>query len=204
MNRKVFTLAIALSAIILSTITYRQVSQPVEFSPELIAKFNAWTSQQQKLYSSPSEMKLRLSVFKSNLEKIESINASNLGWKAGLNQFSDLSKKEFAAQYLMKNTSTNMLRNVKGKFMTNDSIQAPSSYDLREQVGSNIPVVKYQESCGSCYAFSASTAIEYSLALSKKPDHKYTGQIAPQEFVDCSGVSHHFIWDKLINFLGSQ
>lgn len=186
MTNKKFTIAVALAALVLSAVVYKKVAQPVEFSPEVVAKFNAWLQQEKRLYATPSEMKLRLSNFKATLDRIDSVNNQNLGYTAGLNQFSDLSPEEFAAKYLMKTNPTKALTrrsypNMKGLTVhgTEELQEAPESIDWRTKVGGNVPPVKNQEACGSCYAFAATTSIEYTLALSKKADHKYTGPVAP-------------------------
>ena len=58
---------------------------------------------------------------------------------------------------------------------------------MRNKVGNKLPPIKNQQACGSCYAFAATTSLEYSLALSKLSAHQYTGPLSPQEFVDCTG-----------------
>lgn len=186
MTNKTFTIAVALASIVLSTIVYKHVAQPVEISPEVVAKFNAWMTSEKRLYGTPSELKLRLTNFNNNLNRIEEINSQNRGWTAGINQFADLSPKEFEAKYLMKTNPTQFLVSRNAKVMEGTTVhgteelqQAPASLDLRKTVGSNVPPIKNQEACGSCYAFAATTSIEYSLALSKDSKHKYTGPVAP-------------------------
>jgi C1A family cysteine protease len=150
-------------------------------------------TQEKRLYGTPSEMKLRLANFKATLDRIDAVNSEEGGYTAGLNQFSDMSPEEFAAKYLMKNLPkrhTVSRRSVPTMELDESKmISAPESIDLREMVGSNVPPIKDQQACGSCYAFAATTCIEYTLALSKKSGHKYDGPVSPQEFVDCTGVS---------------
>jgi C1A family cysteine protease len=175
----------------LSTIVYKKVATPVEYSPEVIAKFNAWLSEEKKLYGTPSEMKLRLQNFKTTLDKIAEINSQNLGWTAGLNQFSDLSPQEFEAKYLMKNLPEKLMAaRSHGQVIRTDLEeveQGPAEFDLRKEAGSNCPPIKNQGGCGSCYAFAATTSIEFLLALKPKSGHSYQGPVSPQELVDCSG-----------------
>lgn len=42
---------------------------------------------------------LRGAIFRQNMEKILAHNAGNHSWRAGLNQFTDLTEAEFAARY---------------------------------------------------------------------------------------------------------
>jgi C1A family cysteine protease len=195
-NNRTITVILAVTAIIASLAVYNKVSQTVEISPEVVVKFNLWLSQQKKLYGTPSEMNLRLSNFKANLDKIEMVNSRKSGYTAGLNQFSDLSAEEFAAKYLMKNSpfknkiSDNapvMKKNSDDTLIQQGSI--PDSLDLRTVVGATVPIIKNQKSCGSCYAFASTTTLEYALLFSKNAKHKYEAPLSNQELVDCSGVS---------------
>lgn len=192
--KNITSVAIALSALVLSTAVYYSLSGPqeAEISAEVIAKFNQWSLSQNRLYSTPSEQSQRLLNFKNNLDQIEQINSSQEHYKAGLNRFSDLSKEEFVAKFTVKNRVSNVKKmNLLEETSENLSQQTlPEAYDLRSVVpAGKKPIVKNQLSCGSCYSFAATSVIEYAQALSKNPQNQYTGPLAPQEFVDCSAVS---------------
>jgi Papain family cysteine protease/Cathepsin propeptide inhibitor domain (I29) len=215
MGQNKLIVLIALAAVIFGATVYHQTAQPEEISPEVVAKFSAWMQGQHRLYATPNEMKQRLLNFKSTLDRIEEVNSSDKGYTAGLNQFSDLSTEEFSAKYLMKTNPMNQARkshrngardltdNVKEvkKTLTihgtQELKQAPAAFDLRTAVKGAVPPVKNQGQCGSCYAFAATTSIEFAQALNKNPSKTYQGALSPQELVDCSGVSTKFL--KIFN-----
>jgi len=124
---------------------------------------------------------MRLLTFKKNLDIISAINSSQDSYKAGLNQFSDLSKEEFVAKYLMKTRPSDLSSKFElEEFDATNLGQTPDSYDLRSVVpATKLPPVKNQKSCGSCYAFAATTSIEFALALSKDQAHQYYGPLSP-------------------------
>ena len=197
--RTITTVAITLAALLLGTAVYQGMytsKMEADVNPDVIAKFNQWSLEQKRLYSTPSEQNLRLLTFKKNLEIIEAINSSQNNYRAGLNQFSDLSKEEFVAKYLMKTRPSDLSSKYQLEEFDASSLTQtpPESYDLRSVVpATKLPPVKNQKSCGSCYAFAATTSIEFALALSKDPNHQYYGPLSPQEFVDCSGVSTNML-----------
>lgn len=164
MGQKTITAIIALTAMLTGAAVYMNASQPQEISPEVVVQFNTWLQTQHRLYASPNEMKQRLLNFKQTLERIAEINKSNKGYTAGLNQFSDLTKEEFAAKYLMKIDATQPLISKKKTtvYGTQGLTQVPDSLDLRVAAKATLPPVKNQGQCGSCYAFAATTAMEFA------------------------------------------
>ncbi|DAA17595.1 pro-cathepsin H [Bos indicus x Bos taurus] len=139
--------------------------------------FQSWMVQHQKKYSS-EEYYHRLQAFASNLREINAHNARNHTFKMGLNQFSDMSFDELKRKYLWSEpqncsaTKSNYLRGT-GPY--------PPSMDWRKK-GNFVTPVKNQGSCGSCWTFSTTGALESAVAIA-------TGKLpflAEQQLVDCA------------------
>ncbi|EER02719.1 cathepsin L, putative [Perkinsus marinus ATCC 50983] len=133
-----------------------------------------------KNYESKEEEVKRNAIFQANLHLIEQVNAKNLSYKLGVNEYADLTHEEFAALKL----GTLKMRPAEhaslSLFVSADTTQLPTSVDWRNK--SVLSPVKDQGSCGSCWAFSAAGALEAQYAIA-------TGKLRPlseQQLVDCS------------------
>ena len=142
------------------------------------AVWKEWKKNHTKLYSSLESGK-RYNIFRENYLFIQKHNAKkNQTYKLGLNQFSDLTTKEFATLYTgavapKRQNATNLFQHNKTA-VPNDSIDWRTKGRVRP--------IKNQGSCGSCWAFAAVAALE-GLAQAKTgtlPD------LAEQELVDCT------------------
>ncbi|XP_059669794.1 low-temperature-induced cysteine proteinase-like [Cornus florida] len=194
---------LALVFLIWASLSCLSSSLPSEFSivdqsKELVSEeriaelFEQWKQKHGKVYKHVQEAEKRFHNFKNNLKYILEKNSkkmSSSGHTVGLNKFADLSNEEFKAVYTSKikkplnNTSFDgqSRRNVQGKART-ASCDAPSSLDWRKY--GIVTGVKDQGSCGSCWAFSTTGAIEGINAL-------VTGELislSEQELVDCDST----------------
>jgi len=145
------------------------------------SQFVSWMQQHNKVYSL-NEYALRYANFMANLRTIEAQNAKEDGLVYGLNQFSDLSVDEFKDTVLMKTTEP--VESV-GPMNFVPAVGAPAAFDWRTQKA--VTAVKDQGQCGSCWAFSATQAIESSWILSGKTTMDKLN-LAPQQLVDCDTV----------------
>merc|ERR1739846_6603 len=106
---------------------------------------------------------------------VEEHNSSDSSYKAGLNQFSDWTDEErsklLGLSGLLHENNEPTISGVP----TNDSI------DWRE-IGDTVTPVKDQGACGSCWAFSATEAIESAYVIAGNDQVI----MAPQELVDCT------------------
>ncbi|XP_021494384.1 pro-cathepsin H [Meriones unguiculatus] len=139
--------------------------------------FKSWMKQHQKTYSS-EEYNHRLRMFANNWRKINAHNQRNHTYKMALNQFSDMSFAEIKQKFLWSEpqncsaTKSNYLRGT-GPY--------PSSMDWRKK-GHFVSAVKNQGSCGSCWTFSTTGALESAVAIASGK----MLSLAEQQLVDCA------------------
>ncbi|XP_057398000.1 pro-cathepsin H isoform X2 [Balaenoptera acutorostrata] len=122
--------------------------------------FKSWMVQHRKTYSS-EEYHHRLQAFVSNWRKINAHNAGNHTFKMGLNQFSDMSFAELKRKYLWSEPQN--CSATKGNYLRGTG-PYPPSMDWRKK-GNFVSPVKNQGSCGSCWTFSTTGALESAVAI---------------------------------------
>ena len=116
----------------------------------------------------------------NNTEFINHHNSLNLSYQVGENQFIEREyNNEFypSENHILFNNSTN-------EIITNDSQLIPNSIDWRDN--HKVSTVKNQETCGGCWAFSSSGAVESAYAI--KNNILYN--LSQQELLDCSYLNH--------------
>jgi len=124
----------------------------------------------------------RYSIFKENLNWIEENNAKNLSYTVGLNQFADLTSKEFAGRNgLVKSSPPSVYNNSHTSHTPIADYKYATDLDWRS-IGA-VLIVRDQGQCGSCYAFSAVQAAESHWGI----QHGMMYGLSEQELVDCSG-----------------
>jgi len=140
--------------------------------------FASWMAEYGKVYSS-EDYPLKFENFKATKASIAKLNAESDGAVFGLNHLSDLSEKEFKATILMKNPIAVVETGAPQAFVS--APNAPQTYDWRDK--KVVTAVKNQAQCGSCWAFSATEAIESAWIIS---GHANTSiDLSPQQIVDC-------------------
>lgn len=144
--------------------------------------FNSWLQTQNKIYSSPAEKNYRRNVFAFNVEKIAQMNKVHTH-KSALNRFADLTEEEFVAKYTGLRYTGKEERNVARNTV---SLGQQASVDWRTQGAVN--PVKDQGQCGSCWAFSATAAIEGAVAIKSKQ----LWNLAEQQMVDCGASTGNY------------
>jgi len=138
--------------------------------------FNNFVIKYNKVYLSYTEYSNRFIIFKENLAIMNEMNSKETSAIYGITKYSDLSPSEFKAKYLTHKRNSNTPLNYINIPTSSD---IPQSFDWRDK-GAVTPV-KDQGQCGSCWAFSATEAIESQWFLA---GHTLTS-LAPQQIVDC-------------------
>jgi cysteine peptidase B len=140
-------------------------------------EFLEYTQRYNKQYGSREEYERRLSIYQANVEGIKAKNSRSKFATFAVNEFTDMTKDEFKARYLM----TDLPPLESGPVAANLSVRAPTSFDWRSRNPPVVTPVYNQGQCGSCWAFSATENIESRWALA---GHTLT-ELSMQQIVDC-------------------
>lgn len=119
---------------------------------------------------------MRFGVFSHNYKKIVKFNEEHDGLKLGLNKFSDLTSNEFKSQHA---SCAFYEPNLQQDYQVFDEKIAPLSVDWRSK-GAVTPV-KNQLSCGSCWAFSTTGALEGFYFVNRQTLLSFS----EQQIIDC-------------------
>ncbi|KAI3767092.1 hypothetical protein L2E82_17177 [Cichorium intybus] len=140
--------------------------------------FTLFKSKFGKTYATQEEHDLRKSIFKSNLRRAKRHQLLDPTAEHGVTKFSDLTPSEFRRNYLgLKNRLKFPADANKAPILPTTNL--PEEFDWRDK-GAVTPV-KDQGSCGSCWSFSTTGALEGSHFLQ-------TGELvslSEQQLVDC-------------------
>jgi len=163
----------------MATSVFKNGAVLITGSPQ--ALFTDFVHKYNKVYTN-DEFQTRFKNFKDNIAKINAQNAASPSAVFGINHFSDMSEEEFRTTVLMSKRIE--VPPMPKDFVASNTpaIGAPDTLDWRAK-GAVTPV-KNQEQCGSCWAFSATQAIESAWILAGKATNE-TVNLAPQQIVDC-------------------
>ncbi|XP_068896214.1 digestive cysteine proteinase 2-like [Tenebrio molitor] len=141
-------------------------------------------------YVNAKEETFRKQIFQKKLETFEEHNEKYrqglVSYTLGVNLFTDMTPEEMKAYThglimpadLHKNGIPVKTREDLG---LNASVRYPASFDWRDQ--GMVSPVKNQGSCGSCWAFSSTGAIESQMKIANGAG--YDSSVSEQQLVDC-------------------
>ncbi|XP_023154519.2 cathepsin O isoform X1 [Amphiprion ocellaris] len=142
------------------------------------ADFDSFRAKFQRIYEVSGDEYNRRRLFYQNATKrhmyLNSFSTGPQSAKYGINQFSDLSQKEFRDLYLRAIYDRTPL------FSGLSLKQLPAKFDWRDKAV--VAPVQNQQSCGSCWAFSVVGAIQSVQAIGGSQ----LEQLSVQQIVDCS------------------
>lgn len=147
--------------------------------------FQNFTKQYNKTYSD-DEYNIRESIFCQNYNFITQHNLEyEPTLSLAINEFADWTDTEFSNKY----THT-IPQNETNEYTQYDDMEyddnVPGSFDWRDK--GHVSPIKDQASCGSCWAFSTTGAIESHLSIYKQQNTT----LSEQELVDCSRLYFNF------------
>jgi cathepsin F len=144
--------------------------------------FAAFINKHNKYYAQ-DETVVRFNNFKATIERVNKLNKASSSAVFGITQFADMSVEEFRSTILMKNP---IVPQESTEVVEPAQVDAPDAFDWRDH-GAVTPV-KNQEQCGSCWAFSATEAVESAYIVAGKATASSIN-LAPQQIVDCDSTS---------------
>jgi len=162
-------------------------SRKITYSLDESDEWNQFSNFQErfsKKYENLQELETRFQIFRANIRNIITHNLDRTqNFTMGINQFTDLTPKEFKEQFV------GGLKVEVGSYgcktFSSSAEGAPASIDWRTKGA--VTSVKDQGQCGSCWTFSSTGASEGAWAIAK-------GQLidlSEQQLVDCAtGMSY--------------
>ncbi|XP_060196260.1 probable cysteine protease RD19C [Lycium barbarum] len=139
--------------------------------------FSLFKSKFNKIYATQEEHDHRFKVFSANLRRARRHQLLDPSAEHGVTKFSDLTPSEFRRTYLGLYKPKPKLNAEKAPILPTSDL--PSDFDWREKGA--VTGVKNQGSCGSCWSFSTTGAVEGAHFLA-------TGELvslSEQQLVDC-------------------
>lgn len=145
-----------------------------------IPSFDQWMIQFEKTeYALDAERyAIRKKVYEANVEDIKDINSQNLTWEAGVNAYTDLTWEEFKEYFHLNAPQDCSATN--GRPVERSAPLPDNVYWIAKGA---VTKVKNQGSCGSCWAFSTTVAVESAWQIAGNP----LTELAEQQLVDCAG-----------------
>jgi C1A family cysteine protease len=149
-----------------------------------IERFESWTNQFKIIFESEEHMFSIFNKWTTNDRFISIMNSRNLTYKLAHNQFSGMDERDFQ-KYIMQNEK--LFNRVPRKYFnflesSNTSQILPVAVDwVRDGA---VTAVKDQGQCGSCWAFSATGALEGAYSIK----YGVLTAFSEQQLVDCDNL----------------
>jgi len=161
------------------------IEEDTHLGGPIVSAFEAFMTKYNRNYSSDAEKKLRFDAFVTSFQFIHDQNAKQKSYVLEVNEFADLTVQEFTSQYFgfqapalgksLRGASSVPLKGAQqysGKAL-------PDSVDWVAQ-GAVTPV-KHQGTCGSCWAFASTGAVEGAWFIATRN----LVSLSEQQLIDC-------------------
>jgi len=149
------------------------------------AMFNEWKAQHNRVYSGAEEESSRYSIFCENVKKMRFHQLDNPEATFAMNKYADVSEHQFKRTHRnYKYDAAAMAKSClySGSFAKFSTAPIPTSFDWRSS--NKVSVVKDQQDCGGCWAFSTIANMESYYAI--KNNVAATTLFSEQMLIDCS------------------
>jgi len=140
------------------------------------ARFAQFCANFNKHYDNHDEFIQRMTLFRETEAKIDALNSGNGSYRAGVNHMSDWTAEEYQTLLGLKNMDVTS----EEPMFPFTGVPNSAGIDWRDTKGV-VSAVKDQGQCGSCWAFSATEAVESAYVIAGNDPVI----MAPQELVDC-------------------
>jgi len=141
-------------------------------------EFINYIAKYHRTYGTKEEYEYRLSLFADAYNKVINHDPS-CGYELGINHLADLSSYEFS---MMKGYTPSTRAEPREELVSDEEVAAPGAVDWRSSGA--VTGVKNQGSCGSCWAFSTTGAVEGIYKIKKGSLISFS----EQQLVDCSSA----------------
>jgi KDEL-tailed cysteine endopeptidase len=145
-------------------------------TPRLVELFKNWTAEFRRDYDSVEEAAKRFDNFVHNHAKVHAHNRGNSTYRMEMNMFADLTREEMNQMKGFHAKTHSEVLTFKTSTPNNTKV---TPVDWRKH--GVVTPVKDQASCGSCWAFSATEAVESAIAIKTGELHV----LSEQDLVDC-------------------
>ena len=152
--------------------------------------FRNWASSVGSAYSG-AQGQSAFSTWSLNMASITKINTDpTVSWWASANKFANLSSAQFASTYLMQNPPPLSMPSV-GSAPFPTSI--PPQTDVNWVSSGMVTPVRDQGSCGSCWAFAATSVIESMYLITNQGGASASNlSLSPQHLISCANSANGF------------
>lgn len=157
-----------------SNIDYAQLAHH-QINRALTIQFDQFVKAYHKSYLTQQEKDMRFMIFTQNYILIKEHNTQKHSFQLALNFMADWTEEEYQQRLLLSPQST-------GINYSPDEEQHITLDDVNIDYSNLVGRVKDQGTCGSCWAFAASGALEYLYAVNN--DNKVL-EFSEQQIVDC-------------------
>jgi len=151
--------------------------QPSSAMSDEEAQFKDFVRRFHKVYISEADKEAHFAIFKANLADIRAENAKDHSYTLGITQFADMLPDDFAAMFSQPLSTPKGLNLGVHKVSGND---LPESKNWSEMGA--VSEVKNQLTCGSCWSFASTGALEGAWQIA-------TGHLvsmSEQQLIDCT------------------
>jgi cathepsin F len=179
------TMKVIIALAVLFAVALAIPVKPLSSEDELKAQFAEFTLKYNKVYATAEEFDLRFANFKASVARTSALQAASPSAQFGITKFSDMSEDEFRSTILMKSVPAKDFSAVPVSGVSVADPNAPATFDWRDH--NAVTPVKDQGQCGSCWAFSATEAIESAWIL-KGHATPSSINLSPQQIVDCDSI----------------